>query len=109
MAELLVRGRFGRPVDPEAVARDWRARGYSCRAFVDPPGRTWTGFVHETNELVAVVQGRLHLSIGSEELVAMPGDEVFIPRGAVHSVRNIDPGETRWLFGYDETQGTKQG
>lgn len=101
MRELIVRGKFSRPVDPEAVARDWRARGYSCQNFVDPPGRAWTGFVHETNELVTVAQGRLHLSIGAAELVAEPGDEILIPRGVQHSVRNIASGATRWLFGYE--------
>jgi len=29
------------------------------------------------------------------------GDEVFIPKGAVHSVRNIHTGTTRWYYGYD--------
>ena len=29
------------------------------------------------------------------------GDELFIPRDAVHSVKNIHTGTTRWLFGYD--------
>jgi len=26
---------------------------------------------------------------------------MHIPRGAVHSVRNIHAGTTRWLYGYD--------
>jgi hypothetical protein len=35
--ELVARQRFPRPVDRAAVARDWAARGYDCRLFVDPP------------------------------------------------------------------------
>ena len=89
------------PVDREAVARDWARRGYSCDLFVDPPGREWNGFVHATNELVVVAEGRLELIIGDETLAAEAGDEVFIPRHAVHSVRNINNGTTRWLYGYD--------
>ena len=34
-------------------------------------------------------------------LTAEPGDEVFIPKGSVHSVRNLHDGTTRWLYGYD--------
>ncbi len=47
MAEILVRAKFAAPLDAAAVAADWRARGYSCGTFVDPPGRRWEGFVHD--------------------------------------------------------------
>ncbi len=101
MSELLSEARFPVPVDRSAVAEDWAARGYSCGLFVDPPGRTWEGFVHGTNELVTVAEGRLEIEIDGARLTAGPGDEVFIPKGAVHSVRNLHDGTTRWLFGYD--------
>lgn len=101
MTETVVRGRFPAPVDAAQVARDWRARGYSCHDFRDPPGREWKDFVHRTQELVTVVEGRLELEIAGERVTAGPGDEVFIPKGAVHSVQNVHPGRTRWLFGYD--------
>ncbi len=89
MSDLIVKGKFDAPVDRSAVAADWQLRGYSCGLFVDPPGREWNGFVHGTNELVTVTEGRLELTIGERRLVAEPGDEVFIPQGAVHSVKNI--------------------
>jgi mannose-6-phosphate isomerase-like protein (cupin superfamily) len=57
--------------------------------------------VHGTNELVAVIEGRLRLVIGDQEMVAEPGDEVFIPRHVRHSVHNVSAGVTRWLYGYD--------
>jgi mannose-6-phosphate isomerase-like protein (cupin superfamily) len=101
MPATVTRGRFAAPVDAAAVARDWRARGYSCHDFVDPPGQEWNDFVHRTQELVTVVEGRLQLSVGGETVSAGPGDEVFIPKGVVHSVRNVHGGRTRWLFGYD--------
>ncbi len=101
MTELLAAGRFGLPVDAGAVARDWAARGYSCRSFVDPPAREWRDFTHDTNELAAVVEGRLEMTVAGESFAMDPGDEAFIPRGAAHSVKNIDAGATRWLFGYD--------
>jgi mannose-6-phosphate isomerase-like protein (cupin superfamily) len=100
MPELLTRGRFALPVDRTTVARDWRLRGFSCELFVDPPGREWNGFVHDTDELVTVVEGRLEMEIGAARLLAEPGDEVFIPKGATHSVRNRSAGTTRWLYGY---------
>ena len=99
--DIVTRHRFAAPVDRDAVARDWAARGYSCGVFVDPPGRAWRDFVHDTNELVTVVDGRLELTVAGTTLIAEPGDEVFIPRDAVHTVRNISSDTTRWLFGYD--------
>ena len=97
----LTPGHFTKPVSEAAVADDWRARGYDCRLFVDPPGREWNDFVHPTNELVTVVEGRLRLVVGDQTVLAEPGDEIFIPRGAPHSVKNVSSGTTRWLFGYD--------
>ena len=101
MSEWVVKARFPVPVETSTVAADWAARGYSCGPFVDPPGREWNGFVHDTNELVTVVEGRLDLVIEGQSFAAGPGDEIFIPGGAVHFVRNVDEGTTRWLFGYD--------
>ncbi len=100
-AELVTRGRFSAPVATTDVRSDWSARGYDCHPFTDPPGQTWRDFVHDTNEVVTVVEGRLELTVGDDVVTADPGDEVFIPRGAVHTVRNIHTGTTRWLFGYD--------
>jgi mannose-6-phosphate isomerase-like protein (cupin superfamily) len=99
--ELLRRGKFPRPVDGEAVACDWRARGFGCEAFTDPPGREWVGFVHAANELLTVVEGRLRVDVGGASFVVGPGDEVLIPKGAVHSVVNMHAAATRWLYGYD--------
>ncbi len=101
MSDLIAKGKFETPVDRSAVAADWQLRGYTCDLFIDPPGREWNGFVHGTNELVTVTEGRLELTIGERRLVAEPGDEVFIPRAAVHSVKNIHDATTYWLYGYD--------
>jgi quercetin dioxygenase-like cupin family protein len=51
--------------------------------------------------LLTVVEGRLELTMAGKPVSVDPGDEVFIPRDVLHSVRNIHHGTTRWLFGYD--------
>jgi mannose-6-phosphate isomerase-like protein (cupin superfamily) len=48
-----------------------------------------------------VAEGRLEMTVASQRLMVDPGDEVFIPKGAVHSVKNSNNGITRWFFGYD--------
>jgi mannose-6-phosphate isomerase-like protein (cupin superfamily) len=93
--------KFSIPVDKSVVEKQWRERGFSCDWFVDPPGREWLDFMHNCNELVTVVEGRLEMWVGQEGCVLDPGDEILIPRGARHSVKNVYPGTTRWLYGYD--------
>ncbi|MBL6946578.1 MAG: cupin domain-containing protein [Rhodospirillales bacterium] len=101
MSDVIIRGKFDPPILRSAVAADWSARGYSCDLFVDPPGREWNDFVHATNELVCVAVGRLEMTVGAETMIAEAGDEIFIPRGAAHSLKNIHSGTTQWLYGYD--------
>ena len=101
MKEIYRRCKFPTPLQRAEVAADWRTRGFSCAVFVDPPGREWTDFVHNSNELVAVAEGRLEVIVHDVRMVAEPGDEVFIPKGARHSVRNIHGHSTHWLYGYD--------
>jgi quercetin dioxygenase-like cupin family protein len=93
--------KFSVPINRESVSNSWGRRGYSCDVFVDPPGREWNNFVHSTNELVTVIEGKLQMTIEGEDLLAEPGDEVFIPKRACHSVKNIHYATTKWLYGYD--------
>lgn len=102
MRDLFRKRKFPTPLERVRVAAEWRDRGYSCALFVDPPGRAWDDFIHKSNELVAVAEGRLEVTINGTRMVAEPGDEVFIPRGTLHSVRNIHSDTTRWLYGFDE-------
>ena len=101
MDDLLTEKKFSLPLDQDAGAANWQQRGYSCNLFVDPPGQEWLNFTHNTDELVTVVEGQLELVVGNENIEMGPGDEVFIPAKALHSVINIHEGVTRWLFGYN--------
>jgi mannose-6-phosphate isomerase-like protein (cupin superfamily) len=93
--------KFPLPLNAGTVKTDWAARGYSCDPFTDPPGRRWEDYIHTCNELVTVIEGKLEMEIGGEAVIVSPGDEVFIPARAKHSVRNVNEGTTRWLYGYD--------
>ena len=98
---LALKGRFSTPVDKTSVERQWRERGFSCDGFANPPGREWSDFVHACNERVTVVEGRLEMRVGEQLYVLEPGDEILIPAGTAHSVKNVHSGTTRWLYGYD--------
>jgi quercetin dioxygenase-like cupin family protein len=82
------------------VAKEWSARGFSCELWIDPPGQRWEDFVHSTDELVLVLEGELEFEINGEIFHPERGGELYIPAGAVHSVRNIGGSTARWLYGY---------
>jgi len=84
----------------ERIRADWHGRGFSCDPWVDPPGRRWEDFVHATDELVIVLEGRMEFEIEGTVHHPDPGEELFIPAGAVHSARNIGETTARWLYGY---------
>ena len=101
MDDLLTEKKYPLPLDQDAVAVNWQQRGYSCNLFVDPPGQEWLNFTHNTDELVTVLEGQLEFLVRNEKIEMDPGDEVFIPAKALHSVINIHEGVSRWLFGYN--------
>jgi mannose-6-phosphate isomerase-like protein (cupin superfamily) len=87
-------------VNQRAVAADWKDRGFSSDLWIDPPGRVWTDFVHEVDELVMVVQGRVEFEIDGVRHLPELGEELLIPARALHTVRNVGSAESRWLYGY---------
>ena len=87
-------------INQQDVSKNWAARGFSCELWVDPPGQRWEGFVHNTDELVLVLEGELEFEINGEISHPKIGEELYIPAGAVHSVRNIGDSTARWLYGY---------
>ena len=90
------------PINTQDISRNWKARGFSCGLWTDPPGQCWEGYVHRTNELVLIIEGELELEIGGVISHPRIGEEIFIPAGAAHSVRNIGNTTAKWLYGYSE-------
>jgi mannose-6-phosphate isomerase-like protein (cupin superfamily) len=83
-----------------AVRSEWASRGFTCDLWVDPPGQVWSDFVHDVDELVLLLDGELILEISGRVLRLDSGEEVLIPAGTRHTVRNIGQGNARWLYGY---------
>ena len=47
-----------------------------------------------------VVEGKLRLEISGKSREISPGEEMFIPAKALHTVENIGGTTARWLYGY---------
>ncbi len=87
-------------MDPTIVQKDWHARGFGCDLWIDPPGQRWEDFVHAVDELVMVLEGDVEFAIGGKLHHPRPGEELLIPAGVRHSVRNRGNSIARWLYGY---------
>jgi mannose-6-phosphate isomerase-like protein (cupin superfamily) len=87
-------------INRDNISRNWAARGYSCDLWVDPPDQCWEDFVHKTEELVMVIEGQVEFEINGELHHPKAGEELYIPAGTRHSVRNIGRTTAKWLYGY---------
>src|SRR5215813_12592811 len=68
-------------VDQKAVEKDWNARGFSCDLWTDAPGRVWRDFIHETDELVMLVEGEEEFEMNGQIHRLEIGQELGIPAG----------------------------
>jgi len=82
------------------IEADWNRRGFSCGLWTDPPGQVWRDYIHDVDELVTVLEGSLEIDLGGIVRIPEPGEEVFIPAGTKHTVRNVGETNAKWLYGY---------
>ena len=87
-------------MNPEEIKEDWNSRGYSFGIFKDPPGQVWPDFVHKTDELVVLAEGKIEIEIEGQSQQPPIGMEVFIPAKAMHTVRNVGKTNNVWYYGY---------
>jgi mannose-6-phosphate isomerase-like protein (cupin superfamily) len=87
-------------LDPTKIGNYWKARGFSCGLWVDPPGQVWEDYVHSVDELLMLMEGALELEMQGKILRPGIGEEVLIPAHTSHTVRNIGGATARWLYGY---------
>jgi mannose-6-phosphate isomerase-like protein (cupin superfamily) len=87
-------------VDQRAVEKEWHARGFSCDLWIDAPGRVWRDFIHETDELVMLVEGEEEFEMNGQIHRLEIGQELLIPAGTYHTARNVGRTTSKWLYGY---------
>jgi mannose-6-phosphate isomerase-like protein (cupin superfamily) len=89
--------------DRDQIEKDWAARGFSCGLWIDPPGRVWADFVHDTDELVLLLEGAQEFDMGGKTYRLEIGEELLIPAGTRHTARNAGAVTSKWLYGYKRT------
>ena len=89
-------------IDMEAVRADWAAQGFSFEVWVDPPSQVWHDFQHDVDEMVLLIEGESIVEMQGRTVRMQAGDELRIPAGARHTVRNSGKGPARWVHGFRE-------
>ena len=46
------------------------------------------------------IEGAVEIEMQGRKLQPAKGEEVFIPAGVSHTVRNLGPGRSHWYYGY---------
>ncbi len=87
-------------MDRAKMERDLHTRGFSCGHLTDPPGQVWRNYIHNVDEVLIVVEGEMELELQGQTFRPAIGEEVLIPAGVVHTVRNVGPTTARWIYGY---------
>lgn len=87
-------------MDKSLIRSDWANRGFSCDLWIDPPDQIWHDFSHEVDELVLLLEGNCQIEMNGRTVRMQGGDELLIPAGTRHTVRNCGEGPARWLHGF---------
>jgi mannose-6-phosphate isomerase-like protein (cupin superfamily) len=93
--------------DFEAVRAQWASRGFSCEFWIDAPEQIWHDFEHDVDALVLLVEGVGQIERDGKTVRLQAGDEMLIPAGTRHTVRNCGEGPARWLHGYRRAQSAE--
>lgn len=82
------------------IETNWLERGFTFGIWEDPPKQAWEDFIHDQDELFMVLEGNIEIEIEGKVSRPQFGEEIFIPAGSLHSVRNLGSRPSKWLYGY---------
>jgi mannose-6-phosphate isomerase-like protein (cupin superfamily) len=94
--------------DFEEIRAGWGSRGFSCEIWIDPPHQIWHDFEHDVDELVLLLEGTCQIELQGRTVRMERGDEMLIPAGTKHTVRNCGDTAAKWLHGYRQISASDQ-
>ena len=95
--------------EQERVSRRWSTLGFSCEIWIDPPDQVWPDFEYDVDKMALLLEGTTQIEMHGKEVRMQAGDELMIPAGTRHTVRNCGEGPARWLHGYRALHQANQG
>lgn len=91
----------GRRLNTAEVMREWDNRGFTSQVYTDPPGREWKDYVRDMDELIMVLDGKIEIEMKGQKRQLIQGEEVLVPAGTRHTVRNVGDKQARNLWGFE--------
>lgn len=84
----------------EDLREQWLTRGFRAELHADPPDTSWEQVVHGVDALFMLLEGSVELITAGLTRKPAVGDELVLPAGTVHTVRNSGRNEARWVIGF---------
>lgn len=75
-------------------------QGFSFDIWSDKPGAEWRNFVHDTDELVVLLEGNVEFVVDGEIYHPQIGEELLIKAGQIHDAVNNGAVQNCWAYGY---------
>ncbi len=91
-------------LDLDRVSDDWRARGFGCDIWTDPPGQVWADFVHAVDELVMPVAGEVEIEMQGRRLRRRSARRSSSPLASPIPCATRVTCQNRWCYGYRQTR-----
>jgi quercetin dioxygenase-like cupin family protein len=89
-------------MNQQQIKQNWQQRGFSCEIWRDASGQVWSNFIHDTDELVMLIEGEIELSFNDQVYHPQVGEEILIPAGVSHTVVNCGNTNNSWFYGYKQ-------
>ena len=83
------------------LEKNWTDRGFSFGVGTIKSGDAVDEAVHnDKDELVLMEPGEYEFIFDNESFFQKGGDEVLIPAGVTHTIKNIGPNNSKIYYGY---------
>ncbi len=93
-----IKAKFDMPLDHKAIKQKWVRLGYGyCEIIGKSKGWMKGEHTHIWHALFAGLSGNMEFIINDKRFVLEAGDELYYPKNAVNSARNLYDGRSEWF------------
>ncbi len=95
----LVKDKFELPLNTDQLREQWKALGYlKCQYSSKSKGWTRGEHTHPWYILFVGITGEMEFIIKDQRFVLGPGDELYYPKDAVMTGKNLHDGQSTWFM-----------
>lgn len=89
--------------DKLKLVNEYKEKGYKVEMDVMPANNEWETAGHDSDEILIVLEGEVHLKIDGTTQPFLPGDLYKIPKNKSHgvSIPSDGPCKVIWVHKYD--------